>query len=224
MTINIKKEGHNKGKLRTYPKKDLTGQKINKLTVIKFLRYDVYKKYKSSTIRHPIWLCACECGKECEIAQHQLTCVKKQISCGCALKDVYATAGDGRRLVLPPGEASFNKKYGEYEWRATRKLKIPFLLSKEQFKKITQQNCFYCGRSPSVACKTPQDKRLNQTGYLSNGIDRIAGKDGYTIKNVVACCEICNKAKRDLSYDEFLSWLNDLCGHIMKTNFYKEII
>ena len=28
--------------------------------------------------------------------------------------------------------------------------------------------------------------------------------DGYNLENCVSCCEDCNKAKRNLSYDQFL--------------------
>ena len=71
--------GHTKscGCLNTSSKniKDYLGQKFGKLTVIKFLRTENQES---------IWLCKCECGRECEaIGWHLSTGIKK--SCGCLI-------------------------------------------------------------------------------------------------------------------------------------------
>jgi hypothetical protein len=33
---------------------------------------------------------------------------------------------------------------------------------------------------------------------------------GYVPGNVVPCCHICNLAKKDMSYEEFISWIDDV--------------
>lgn len=43
---------------------DISGEKFNKLTAIK-----PSKRYKSGNV---IWLCRCECGKECEVSGYLL--------------------------------------------------------------------------------------------------------------------------------------------------------
>lgn len=43
-----------------------------------------------------------------------------------------------------------------------------------------------------------------------NGIDRIDNSKNYTPNNCVPCCEVCNKAKRHLSYVEFKNWIQRL--------------
>lgn len=48
------------------------------------------------------------------------------------------------------------------------------------------------------------------TEYLYNGLDRVDSNKGYLKENVVPCCEICNKAKRDLSLCQFKKWINRL--------------
>lgn len=60
-------------------RRDLTGQKFGKLTVI---RYDhTSKNYK------PVWLCKCDCGNEKLItSQHLLN--GDTISCGCHKKEI----------------------------------------------------------------------------------------------------------------------------------------
>lgn len=55
-------------------RKDLTGKKFGKLTVIK----DTGKKYLNNTI----WLCQCECGNLCEIRSASLI-QRHTNSCGC---------------------------------------------------------------------------------------------------------------------------------------------
>lgn len=59
-------------------KKDLTGKKFGKLTVISFSR-----RNKNGT---NYWICKCECGKEKEIVQSSLTGLHTT-SCGCAQKE-----------------------------------------------------------------------------------------------------------------------------------------
>lgn len=54
--------------------KDLTGQKINKLFVIRL--------EKINASHHAIWLCKCDCGKECMVWSSNLT-RKRQVGCGC---------------------------------------------------------------------------------------------------------------------------------------------
>lgn len=60
--------------------------------------------------------------------------------------------------------------------------------------------------------------KLTQEGvehstYTYNGVDRVNNSDGYTIKNCVPCCAICNYAKRDLSETEFVAWARRLVAH-----------
>lgn len=58
--------------------KDLTGMKIGKLTVVKFLKID--------DNRNSIWLCQCECGKSKEISGSLLN-THTALSCGCVTKE-----------------------------------------------------------------------------------------------------------------------------------------
>jgi len=64
---------------------------------------------------------------------------------------------------------------------------INFSLSDKQAFRLLEQPCFYCGDSEK------------------KGIDRIDSKIGYTIKNCVSCCDICNYMKRISSQEDFIS-------------------
>lgn len=58
-------------------RKDLTGKKFGRLTVVKYLR---------TTNTKPIWLCKCDCGKEIEVAAESLYTGNTK-SCGCLQKE-----------------------------------------------------------------------------------------------------------------------------------------
>jgi hypothetical protein len=60
-------------------------------------------------------------------------------------------------------------------------------------------DCYYCGKAPA------------------NGIDRIDSSRKYEKGNVVSCCSTCNYGKREMSTDEFLSWIRRVYEHKVKT-------
>jgi len=207
MTMNIvKKKRIGNKPLRTfpYPSKDLTGKRINKLIVLKFEEY----RPNSVGVRNCYYRCKCDCGNEAIISQQELNHGRK--SCGCSLdefrKNVFGKIAR-ERMSLPYGESSFNALYSGYVDRCKRKQR-EFKLTKEEFREITSKNCFFCGIEPLQIFS--KGKKHRNGHYLHNGIDRIDSLKGYIIGNVLPCCEICNKAKRDMSLDEFLKWINRL--------------
>lgn len=74
--------------------------------------------------------------------------------------------------------------------RVANKKNLEFNLTIEQFDEITSQVCCYCGE------------------YSENknfcGIDRVDNNEGYTIKNCVPCCQLCNQMKSTLNLEIFL--------------------
>ncbi len=198
-------------KLRNYPRKDLKGKKINKLFVLKFNGYK-----QEWGVRRAHWLCKCDCGNIRDISDNVLK--NGQKSCGCELEEYRRWAKDNYipSNIKPKGEASFNRLYGNYKDRAEKILKIKFELTKDEFKIITQQRCFYCNTNPQQS----MCGRGKKSGvYIYNGIDRINNSIGYTIKNVVPCCGICNKAKRDMPFSEFIQWIRNLTEYAKQTDY-----
>lgn len=116
-----------------------------------------------------------------------------------------------KKQYLADGEATFNSIYCEYVCRARRK-KIEFSITKDSFKVYTKNNCEYCNSPPY---KTQKKRRC--TPYTYNGLDRIDNSLGYIEGNVTTCCEICNKAKRDMPLEEFIAWIQRLtCSNSWK--------
>jgi hypothetical protein len=140
-----------------------------------------------------IWLCTCDCGSN-KIVRSNGAALKKGStkSCGCV-----------RRKRLPFGDNAFNRMYYGYKDRAEKR-GYAFDFTKEEFKIITKQNCYYCGIEPLQ--QTPPT--LKGFGYYTyNGVDRIDNGGGYTKENSVPCCGMCNIAKNDHTQEEFINWI-----------------
>lgn len=79
----------------------------------------------------------------------------------------------------------------------------------DEFTVLTQQRCYYCGAAPM----TEHRARLYRGAYLYNGIDRRDNDEGYTPANALPCCQTCNYMKRDLSFDDFMDWIDRLVSY-----------
>lgn len=177
---------------------DLTGQKFGRLIVVK---RSVDGKWGQS--RQARWFCRCDCGVEKVINGSSLRAGYTK-SCGCLSKEV---TGERRRLA--PGLANMRNLITAYAHGA-KKRGIEYNLTEEQFKKITQQDCFYCGKKPSNIYN-----RKKQNGeYVYNGIDRVDNNKGYIINNCVPCCYTCNGAKSKMTLQEFKEWVKRIYNHI----------
>lgn len=163
---------------------NITNERFGQLIAI---RFDSIKKV--GKLSYHYWLFKCDCGKEKIINK---TTVKRGIvkSCGCLHKK--------KVFRKSPGEAQKTVKYHEYK-RSARERKLEFNLTKDEFFKLTNENCFYCNSYPSNVSKSK-----NNTGdYIYNGIDRVDNNLGYIKNNCITCCKKCNYAKHDMTLDEF---------------------
>jgi hypothetical protein len=83
------------------------------------------------------------------------------------------------------------RRYQTLKARAKKK-KLELNISEQEFAKIVEAPCFYCANK---LCKPSQ----------AIGLDRIDSKSGYTIENVVSCCEFCNIVKmNNLTKEEMI--------------------
>lgn len=87
---------------------------------------------------------------------------------------------------------SFNARFNSYKQGAKYR-GIEFKLTKKDFKKHWQKDCHYCGDNIDTI-----------------GLDRVDSAKGYSMDNVVDCCETCNRMKADMGKQEFI----DLCVKI----------
>ena len=86
---------------------------------------------------------------------------------------------------------------------------IPMNLTFDEFNSLIIQDCYYCGAKPEVHESLIERSNKSEPMLKHNGIDRLDSNLGYFKDNCVTCCYICNRAKAQMSSDEFL-------GHIAK--------
>jgi len=105
--------------------------------------------------------------------------------------------------VLIEGLAELERDYATYKSAVIhkgRKFEIEF----EKFRQIVSSNCHYCGVSPGSIPKK------STATYARNGIDRVDSGIGYITGNMVPCCWMCNRAKSDSIYEDFIRWIDFL--------------
>lgn len=172
---------------------DLTGQRFGRLTVLQRI-----PNLKKGLTR---WLCKCDCGNTTTTLRHLLRSGHTK-SCGCYRKDL---------ISLKAGEASFNQLYSAYS-RTAGKRGYVFLLSGDEFREITKQNCYYCGAEPNQRISHGH----HNGDYVYNGLDRVNNSKGYEIDNVVPCCGVCNNMKHAQSQDGFLAQISKIYHNIRR--------
>lgn len=155
-----------------------------------------------------IWTWLCDCGN---YVNRTKSYVNKISTCGnsCPLsKEVRSKSCKKveKKLRTLPGESGLKCLYGTYKRRAKKK-HIPFNLTLKQFKILTSSNCYYCNECPNIYYYNKQKnisiKSKENSKYLYNSIDQIKPNLGYTIDNVLPCCQQCNTMKWDWDIVQF---------------------
>jgi hypothetical protein len=82
-----------------------------------------------------------------------------------------------------------NVYYNDYKVKSESR-KIEFLITKEYFDKKIKQQCYLCGKFPTITHK--------------NGLDRVDSLIGYIESNLQTCCSNCNYMKSNYSLELFL--------------------
>lgn len=168
---------------------------------IESLDSEIYT-YKSKSVKKTYFNCQCECGNYKKIlAGNVLNNTIK--SCGCKKKQLIAKAnieyyGENKQLSVE------KRMYSDYKLHGKA-----FDLTFEEFNKIIQLNCNYCGSAPNHL-------RFNKSKKLSallNGVDRLDSTKGYTKDNCVPCCTTCNYMKNTLSVTTFLEHIKKIKNH-----------
>lgn len=181
------------------------GQRLGQLVVLRREGTKKYFPFVSSKRKRPnsfvLWRVRCDCGKEKLVTSNSLRL--GTVTCGCTT---------GRWKRYESGEAARRSVLRYYRYSAKNR-HFDWQLTDDDFFILTRADCHYCGVAPSKVAS------LKSGCYVYNGIDRKENSLGYTLENSVTCCEICNLAKRDLSYDDFIDYLRRVCRHQEKLQF-----
>jgi 5-methylcytosine-specific restriction endonuclease McrA len=172
---------------------DLIGTKFGKLTVLTRVEDKKYPAGGSAAM----WLCICECGNKKNIIGADLR-KKATLSCGC---------------IKNNSNFSFNMLWHDYRFNAKTRNRT-FDLSKETFRTLTSENCFYCGDKPFRERRAKAHGKIAPP-YAYNGIDRIDSSKGYTLENCRPCCYSCNIAKSDMTEENFLNHIKKIYKHLV---------
>jgi hypothetical protein len=169
------------------------GEKHNRLTVVSLSHSDRRKR------KH--WLCRCDCGVEKTVQGTLLTSGNTR-SCGCLSREIKAQSR------LPNDRGVINHIILQYKRHATGR-GLKFLLAYEAVEKLVRAPCAYCGIVGGNLKKTKNFKE----GFRHNGIDRVDSSADYTPGNVVPCCGLCNRVKRDMDRGAFIAWALRVASH-----------
>lgn len=177
--------------------KDLRSRRFGRLVALR----DVGSaKNGQSKVR--VWECLCDCGVVKQVRSSQLLQGNVR-SCGCLRSEIAR-----ERVLLPPGESGLNALYTHYQGAARRK-GFDFTLTKEEFRKLTSRDCYYCGTPPAQKSSIPR----GTSTYIHNGIDRYNNGLGYIAGNCVPCCSDCNFFKGARDGDFFLSRVRHIANY-----------
>lgn len=179
----------------SYNTNDLTGKRFGVLTVIEF---------SHSNKRRNFWKCVCDCGASIISPSDSLvTGHTKGHRCDLT-------------MGLPDNTAAKNKILDRYK-RQAKERNFQWALGEEEAFQLFSNNCHYCGVAPSNFSKGHNKKK----SFIYSGIDRLDSSKGYELNNVVSCCAMCNRAKLNMPYQEFMSWIDRLIKNQSKVKVAK---
>jgi hypothetical protein len=195
---------------------DLTGQKIGRLLVIEKCVSMIDKNYRE------FWKCKCDCGEIKYIRHDHLLSNSPTKSCGCITKELIRELGkkgtpeshrkSGLTNRNKDREFIFINRFINRAKMNARKRKLVYSLDYDVVKCLIHSPCFYCGELPSSTLILETTKEE----MLYNGIDRIDSSLGYIKNNCVPCCKYCNRAKSDMSTEEFSLWIYKIYNYMIK--------
>lgn len=110
-----------------------------------------------------------------------------------------------------PGDQARNYIFSNYQASA-RKRGRAWEITFEEFCGLTSQDCHYCGAPPSNATRDKNGEGM----FTYNGLDRVDPSRGYATDNVVPACIVCNRAKADMSREEFHAWVGRVYSRIRR--------
>lgn len=163
--------------------------------------------------------CLCKCGNRVSRLLSDLKRERGVASCGCFLSELK---------LGEKGLQALHHKFLNYKNKSKEKNRI-FEISEDFFIFIIKQDCHYCGAKPTmINCYLDKYGKPHKVGIRQatidngwaaiNGIDRKDSSIGYTEKNCLPCCSTCNRAKSDMSYEDFILYIKNLIS-FNKNNF-----
>lgn len=157
------------------------------------------------------WNCECKCTNKIVVTGALLRGGGVK-SCGCwGHSEEFLRQNKWKRS---PAETSakviYSRRYDDGD------------ISFEEFFKLSQLDCFYCGASPSNKINSSLTRNgaskisKEQGDFIYNGLDRVDNSKNHTKDNCVTCCSTCNYAKRMMPQDVFFEWVGKIYSNLKK--------
>ena len=192
--------GQKQSAAKTY---DIEGKTFNNIKVLKYSHKEGYRKMFEV-------LCL-RCNTTSFMRMDRFT-GKHKLECCSNCRQEHAIQKSKERATT---DTVINTLMYSYKCNADSR-NLPFKLTREEFKKIIEQNCYYCNSVPIVS-KTSISINKTDKLFKHNGIDKIDNTKGYIKNNIVPCCSICNVMKNNLSIEEFKT-------HILKISKVQRLV
>lgn len=173
-------------KILTY-RKNIKGQKFNKLTVIEFSHL--------SKSRHAIWKCKCDCGNE-TTAQSRLLVNGTKKSCGCLTHQI------GNKSLTWKGYGELSKSHFSKIIREAKSRNLEFNIDIKFLWELYLKQNKKCALSGEYIIFRSQV-------HISDGnasLDRIDSSKGYIEGNVQWVHKDINFMKQNLPENKFFEW------------------
>lgn len=185
---------------------DLTGRRFGCLFV---------EQHVGTTLAgYHVWGCLCSCGKRIGVLSRDLS--SGMGNCGCARPRQRAISIKNPALQqLPPALRIVFKTY----YSGARARRLSFRISPDEFWRLTQMPCHYCGRTGVNKASAGGSGRES---YAYNGIDRIKNDVGYVPNNCRSCCKHCNRMKSAYTQAEFQELVKAIATHWLGAKFGEE--
>ncbi len=192
--------------------KSFIGTIIGKVEIIEF---DKFEKGNGRNIY--FYKYKCICGNIETAPKHSLLQSKKSRNTYCCSTCRKNKLSEWSKTACvrykDPIEGKCSTLISNYKSKAKRK-KWEFKLTFAEFKDLVTSNCHYCNLEPNK-CRIDNSKsRQGISRVYFNGVDRVDSSKGYVLNNVVSCCEDCNKAKRNLSYKQFIDLITRIYNNM----------
>lgn len=195
-------------------KKHSEGEKINdSFTLVK----EIFKRkiWGGKPVNEYLWECKCDCG---EVFYAREKTLYKRVGCKkCTTHKRQIEVSLKKYGML---HRSIKKRiFKEYK-QGAEKRNLEFKLSLDDFIKLSEGNCHYCGVEPTLHESDKKHMHKFAEPWRRNGVDRVDTTKGYTLDNCVPCCSKCNYAKHDLKLDEFKEWIKRCYEHLLTEKKY----
>lgn len=203
----LRESGAKLEKRQAYNFDDKTGKRFGILTVLAQAGHEhSVERATKRKKKRILWLCQCDCGNQLTVSSLRLATGNTR-SCGCVHS--ATTAELNRQLKrLANSEASAKNSHWLRYQHSAKQRKFEWVLTREEFYRLTTASCDYCGRAPFRYVYAGKYSKC-----LCNGVDRKDSKIGYTAQNCVTACTDCNTGKMEMSAEAYVAHCQRVADH-----------